>query len=125
MKLYSKDGIVLAWHDDLQDVPASSYGEGVVILVAPAGYEPEVGAEAPEDAEAAPIRVYKADIWRRSTDEEAEIIDAALSAQPVRLRNLFRDAAFLSSDDELYEPLRSAFVSAFGQARAVELLAAS
>lgn len=125
MKLYCREGVVLASHDESQEVPSSIYGEDVVILLAPAGYDLVVGGEVPAGAEPAPVKIYKADIWRRSTDVEAEVIDAALSSQPVRLRNLFRDAAFLSSDDELFEPLRAAFVSAFGAARASELLAAS
>lgn len=32
MKLYCRDGIVIATHDDDQDVPASAYGDGIVIV---------------------------------------------------------------------------------------------
>lgn len=32
MKLYCKDGVVIAWHDDGQDVPASAYGVGVAMM---------------------------------------------------------------------------------------------
>lgn len=31
MKLYGKNGVVIAWHEDVQVVPASAYGEGVTI----------------------------------------------------------------------------------------------
>ena len=72
-----------------------------------------------------PVIISKADIWRRATDAEAEAIDAYLEAQPVRIRNLFRDAEYLSSDDALFPNLVDAFVSAFGEARAAELLAPS
>ncbi len=32
MKLYCKDGVVIAWHDDGQNVPAAAYGEDVTIV---------------------------------------------------------------------------------------------
>jgi hypothetical protein len=72
-----------------------------------------------------PGRTYKADIWRRATDEEAEVIDAQLNAQPLKLRNLFRDAQYLDHADEYFIQMKAGFVGAFGQARADELLAAS
>lgn len=31
MKLYVKDGIVVATHDDWQDVPTAVYGDGVTV----------------------------------------------------------------------------------------------
>lgn len=67
-------------------------------------------------------RIFKADIWRRATDAEAVTIDAALQAQPVRLRRLWDDAQWLETTDELYPSLQAAFVAAFGAARAAELL---
>ena len=68
-------------------------------------------------------RTYKADIWRRASEVEAEFIDAALAAQPARLRNLWRDSAYLDTGDELYPMVEAAFVAEFGPTRAAELLA--
>lgn len=70
-------------------------------------------------------RTFKADIWRRATEEEAEVIDAHVSAQPIKLRNLFRDAAYLAHDDPYFSDLKAGFEQAFGRERADELLAPS
>lgn len=80
------------------------------------------------DPEAAPdpiIIVYPADLWRRTTDEEAEAIDAAVQEQPLRLRRLFEMAQTFQSDDELWPLLMGAATDLFGEARALELLAPS
>ena len=37
MRAYVRDGIVLATHDDAQNVPASAYGDGVEIITVPPG----------------------------------------------------------------------------------------
>jgi hypothetical protein len=70
-------------------------------------------------------RTYKADIWRRATDAEAATIDAQINAQPIRLRNLFRDCDHLDHADPYFIGLKEGFVEAFGQGRADELLAPS
>jgi hypothetical protein len=72
-----------------------------------------------------PVITYKADIWRRATDGEAEQLVAALDALPVRKRKLFEDAQYLSSADSEFDELRTAVVALFGEVRASELLAAS
>lgn len=66
--------------------------------------------------------IYKADIWRRATEEEAEIIDAQLNAQPIRLRRMWQDSQILATTDEMYGPVKAAFESAFGAERAAALL---
>lgn len=71
------------------------------------------------------VVTYKADIWRRATDAEAEAIQASIDAQPARKRNLFRDALYLQHDDLEFAELRAGFTAAFGEARAKELLAVS
>ncbi|WP_424138153.1 hypothetical protein [Roseomonas chloroacetimidivorans] len=84
---------------------------------------------APPAPEAPPseaiVRTLKSDIWRRCTDEEAEALEAALNAAPVRLRRLFDDSTILESNWPEYEALRSGIVQAVGEERAAELLAAS
>lgn len=66
--------------------------------------------------------IFKADIWRRATDAEAATIDAALNAQPVRLRRMWQDSQTLATSDEMYPLVSAAFAQAFGSARAAELL---
>lgn len=72
-----------------------------------------------------PFTVYKADIWRRCTDAEADKLDTAIRAQPVRLRRLFDDATNLRSDDELFGQISGAVVQMIGAERAAVVLAPS
>lgn len=71
---------------------------------------------------AAKTIIFKADIWRLATDAEAATIDAALNAQPVRLRRMWQDSQTLATTDEMYPMVKAAFEQAFGVARAAELL---
>jgi len=75
--------------------------------------------------EPGPIVVFPADLWRRTTDAEAEAIDAAMNGQSLRNRRLFETAQTYQSDDPLWPLLMGAAVQLFGEARARELLAAS
>lgn len=68
-------------------------------------------------------RIPKDMIWRRATDAEAEQMQAALDAQPVRLRNIYAGATWIETTDELFGTLQAALVGLFGKARAAELLA--
>lgn len=72
-----------------------------------------------------PAKTYKADVWRRATDAEAETIAAVLSQQTVRKQRLFNDADYLNHADPEFVELKAGFVQVFGQARADELLAPS
>lgn len=95
--------------------------------------------EAPDDLEAAlkadhptaplpsagPVITYKADLYRRTTEEEAEAIEMALAAAPVRQRRLFESALHLDHSDEAFAFAQEALVGMFGKKRAGELLAAS
>ncbi len=74
---------------------------------------------------APPVITYKADIYRRCTDEEADAIEMALAAAPVRKRRLFESALHLDHSDEAFAFARDALVEMFGETRAGELLAAS
>lgn len=91
-------------------------------------YDPATGAftrpPAPP-APPAPYRIAKADIWRRATDAEAEAMDAALSAAPVRLRRAYDAAQFIASDDIWFAELEAGIAAAVGPARVAELLARS
>lgn len=72
-----------------------------------------------------PPKTLKSDIWRRATDQEAEVVDQILSSQPVRMRRMWDDSRYLGHLDELFPLVRQAAVEAFGEARADELLAPS
>ncbi|MDF1599736.1 hypothetical protein PZ895_08090 [Mesorhizobium sp. YIM 152430] len=69
--------------------------------------------------------VFPADLWRRATDEEAEAIDQAMGAQPLRIRRIFQNAQSYQSDDELWPLLMGAAIQLFGEARAAVLLESS
>lgn len=73
----------------------------------------------------APALTYKADLWRRATDDEAAVIWQALSQQPIRKQRLFADCDYLDHADADFAEFRDGLVSAFGQPRADELLAPS
>lgn len=62
-------------------------------------------------------------IWRRVTDAEAEIMDAALGSQSVRVRRIYDGAQVISTDGELYSILLAAMIQLFGESRAEQLLA--
>lgn len=68
-------------------------------------------------------RIPKAEVWRRLTDEEAEAVDAALQAAPLRLRRVFEAAQFLDTADADYPALRAGVEAALGSTRANEVLA--
>lgn len=78
-----------------------------------------------EPVPVSPVITFKADIWRRCTDEEAASIDEALKAATIRQRRLFEDAQYLDHADEAFAFAHAALVSLFGETRASELLAAS
>lgn len=80
---------------------------------------------APPTAPTAPGPTAKADLWRRATDAEAAQMDAALAAQPVRIRRLYDAATVITRTDELWSTLYAGMVGLFGQARADVLLAPS
>jgi hypothetical protein len=71
------------------------------------------------------LRTFRADIFRRATRYEAELIELALNASSAKYRNMFRDVLYLDHTDPLFTVLRNSFIDAFGEARADELLAPS
>lgn len=72
-----------------------------------------------------PPRTFKADIWRRATEQEAEAIEAMLSQQSARIRGLWYDSSYILHTDELFQLAWDNAVQAFGEGRAGELLAPS
>ncbi|GJE54590.1 hypothetical protein [Methylobacterium thuringiense] len=111
-----------AWPRDLFDVRDVSDVEGIAPGWLAKG---EAGYEAPPAPEGPPVALitYKADIYRRCTDAEAEEIEMALAAAPVRQRRLFEEAQHLDHADEAFSTMHEAMVEIFGAKRADELLA--
>ncbi len=70
-----------------------------------------------------PKRLSKATLWRRATDEEAEILDATLAAMPARMRRIFDGAGYLDHADDYFPDLRAGIAAALNsEERADELL---
>lgn len=88
-------------------------------------YDPEAGtfSDIPVPPEA--VITFKKDIWLRATDEEADIIEAVLGSQTNRKQRIFNEAQYLDHADVMFAELFAGFVTAFGQDRAEQLLAAS
>ncbi len=72
-----------------------------------------------------PTITYKADLYRRMTDEEADRVEDALSNAPVRQRRLFEAAQYLDHAAPEFARMREALVGLFGEDRADVLLASS
>jgi len=70
-------------------------------------------------------RIYKADIWRRATEEEAAVMDNLMKAATPKWRWIWADSMYLQSDDEAFSRVESALKTAFGEKRTAELLATS
>lgn len=71
------------------------------------------------------VRTYKADIWRRCTDEEADTLEAMLATQPTRLRRIFESAQHIDHGDDDFPTLKAGVESALGVERAAKILAPS
>lgn len=90
-----------------------------------AAHDAAVRAAADTAAASLPRRTYKADIWRRATDAQAEEIEDLLASAPVRQRRLYEDATYLDHADPLFASLRAAIAERFDAATADALLAPS
>lgn len=89
------------------------------------GFTLENGVWTPPAPVAKPYRISKADIWRRTTDDEADLLRATLSQTSVRLQGIFDGAQFISTDDDFYQMLRAGVVLALGEERTAVVLAPS
>jgi hypothetical protein len=58
----------------------------------------------------------------RATDEEAELMEAAIANSGARLRNIYAGASYLDTADPLFPMLRTVLESIVGADRASELL---
>lgn len=79
--------------------------------------------EAPKDPEEpAKTRIYKADIWRRCTDAEAETLKQLLAQATARQQGLWQDAQYLDMTDPDFAFVTEAAQSAFPDERVAALL---
>lgn len=72
-----------------------------------------------------PIITYKADVWRRATNDQAATIDTELTKLDVRMRRLWDDAAYLDHSQPEFLLLQQTMTAAFGAAETARILAPS
>lgn len=98
--------------------PGQRYGDPIIVLENYAVNRTFPIVAAAQDHYSIPKDI----IWRRATDAEAEIMDAALGSQSVRVRRIYDGAQVISTDGELYSILLAAMIQLFGESRAQQLL---
>lgn len=69
-----------------------------------------------------PTRLFKATVWQRVTDQEAELLDAAFQETPLRLRRLLDAAVYLDTQDPDFSFIQRAVSGALGSERAAQVL---
>lgn len=74
-----------------------------------------------EDAQEAYF-VYKTDVWRRTTEEEAEVLDERIQNSSTKRRRMWEDSRSIEHDSDYFLVLRDQMVEAFGEKRTDELL---
>lgn len=124
----SKNGKRIDWDGDGLDAPPGA--TFMAVEDTQIGWLLKNGAfTAPPEPDAPPsrplVRLPKAELWRRATNEEAEAIDNAFAAAAVRLRRIFEATQHLDTREADYPALRAVIVTALGKKRAGEILALS
>lgn len=69
-----------------------------------------------------PYIIPKLLLWTRLSEDEADTVDAAISAQPARLRGIWNSATEVISDSEFFGTLQAFLTVTLGADRAAELL---
>ena len=105
-----------------------------IITPAPAGVtsreacgktlDPLTGTLSSPDAVSEAI-TYKADIFLRASDNQAELMVAMLGQQTVRIQEIFRASRHINHSDDLFSLLMGGLTSLFGEAEAARILAPS
>lgn len=72
-----------------------------------------------------PVLTYKADIWRRCSEEQAEALHNLLSQRPIKEQMVFNGASVIDHADPLFQSIYDAITQAFDKATADKLLAPS
>jgi hypothetical protein len=71
------------------------------------------------------VITYKADIWRRVTEDEAETLYNAIEALPIKDKMVFKEASYLDHFHEEFSLVENNMITLFGETRTAELLAPS
>lgn len=82
----------------------------------------EPASFAPSPAPAA--ITFKADIWRRATDEEAPVLVSLLEQQSLRKQMIFRDCGYLDHSDPDFLLLKAAVAQALNSEERASLILA-
>lgn len=121
----------LAWRG-AEPVTGEDGGEGPDTRRVPSTWPQEGGEQTQAALDAvlafyrpAPVITTKADLFRRASDAEAEMIDTALKTGSLRERLIFEAAQYLDHADPLFASMRTALAGMFSEARADQLLAPS
>jgi len=75
-----------------------------------------------DNREIVQLVTYKADIWRRATEEEVEQIVTALDQQSLKNQMIFKDALFIDHLSDEFELVEQVLNGVVGEDRARELL---
>jgi hypothetical protein len=62
-------------------------------------------------------------LWTRLEDEEAELVNAAMSTQSAKLQGIWNSATEVQSDSEFFGDLETFLTAVLGEDRAMEVLA--
>lgn len=84
-----------------------------------------VASAAKASVSSMPVLTYKADIWRRCSDDQAEALHDLLSKQPIKQQMIFNGASVIDHADPLFQSLHDAITQAFDKATADKILAPS
>lgn len=71
------------------------------------------------------VITYKADIWRRVTESEAQTLYNAIENLPIKDKMIFKEASYLNHFHEEFNLVQSKMIELFGESRTSELLAPS
>ncbi|WP_198650727.1 hypothetical protein [Agrobacterium pusense] len=103
------------WKDFLDNAGLRRWENGGIVEIDP-----------PAPAVPDPITIVNnVDLWSRMTDDEADLVGAAMEEQPFRVRKIFESASTFRSDHELWPLLVQIATTLFGEVRAEEILASS
>lgn len=100
--------------------------DGATVFETEAEWAAAMGADRqanlPPEPEPAPFIIPAAIFFDRLTEEEADGLDEAMMAKPVKFRRAWQAATEFREDSDLWPVLREEMVSLFGQTRTEEIL---
>lgn len=81
-----------------------------------------IDAQMAEEEANRPYAIQKMLLWTRLSDEDAAIVDAAMAAQPARMRGIWNSATEVRSDSEFFGTLQAFLTAVLGPDRTADLL---